>query len=449
MKKSLLILLLSFFCLYQLRAQIVTNFSGNLTTANVFVRPKINGGYIKQAGPGDFLAGSGNYNYLALKVVPSITGNYAIKVTGGSISDTYILVYQDNFTSTAPLTNLIAGNDDDTDLKANIHSVNLIAGSNYYLVATSFANNIIGSISFNSTGPSTLAISNPTPAIVITPASLPAATVGSAYNQTLAATGGSTSYNYLVTTGILPPGLSLSLAGLISGVPAVTGSSNFTVTATDALSYTGTQNYTIDVNKTLQTITFNPIPAKTYGDTDFDPGATASSGLAVTYTSSDQTIATIVNNKVHIAGTGTVNITASQAGDNNNDAATAVTQSLTVNKASLTITANDQSKTYGTANPELTAGYTGFVYGETSNNLTTKPAITTSATTISPVGSYPINVTGAVSANYQINYVSSSLAVYPGIQTITFTTPPKTYGEPDFPVSATASSGLPITYSSS
>ncbi|RYE24547.1 MAG: hypothetical protein EOP42_22195, partial [Sphingobacteriaceae bacterium] len=201
--------------------------------------------------------------------------------------------------------------------------------------------------------------------------------------------------------------------------------------------------------KTLQTITFNPIPTKTYGDADFDPGATASSGLAVAYTSSDQTIATIINNKVHIAGTGTVNITASQAGDNNYDAATAVTQNLSVNKALLTVTATNQTKTYGTANPELTAGYTGFVNGETSANLTTRPTISTPATTTSPVGSYPINVSGAVAANYQITYMNGSLSVYPGIQTITFTTPPKTYGEPDFPVSATASSGLPITYSSS
>ncbi|RYY26419.1 MAG: T9SS type B sorting domain-containing protein, partial [Sphingobacteriaceae bacterium] len=139
---------------------------------------------------------------------------------------------------------------------------------------------------------------------------------------------------------------------------------------------------------------------------------------------------------------------ASQPGDNNYTAAAAVTQSLTVNKALLTITATNQTKTYGTANPELTAGYAGFVNGETSNNLTTKPTITTPATTASRVGSYPINVFGAVAANYQISYVSGSLSVYPGIQTITFTTPPKTYGDPDFPVTATASSGLPITYSS-
>ncbi|RYY23142.1 MAG: T9SS type B sorting domain-containing protein, partial [Sphingobacteriaceae bacterium] len=140
---------------------------------------------------------------------------------------------------------------------------------------------------------------------------------------------------------------------------------------------------------------------------------------------------------------------ASQPGDNNYTVATAVTQNLTVNKALLTITATNQTKTYGTANPELTAGFTGFVNGETSNNLTTKPTITTSATTTSSVGSYPINVSGAVAANYQITYVNGSLSVYPGIQTITFVASPRTYGEPDFALSATASSGLQVLYSSS
>ena len=43
-----------------------------------------------------------------------------------------------------------------------------------------------------------------------------------------------------------------------------------------------------------QTITFDALPAKTYGDGDFDPAATANSGLAVVYASSDTAVATIV-----------------------------------------------------------------------------------------------------------------------------------------------------------
>ena len=79
-----------------------------------------------------------------------------------------------------------------------------------------------------------------------------------------------------------------------------------------------------------QTITFNAIPQKQMGDVDFDPAATASSGLPVSYSSSNTAVAAIVNNKVHLVGIGTATITASQTGNINNAVATPVTQTLTV-----------------------------------------------------------------------------------------------------------------------
>jgi uncharacterized protein YjdB len=77
---------------------------------------------------------------------------------------------------------------------------------------------------------------------------------------------------------------------------------------------------------------------KTFGDADFDLTATASSGLDVSYTSSDLTVATIDGSRVTIVGAGTTTITASQAGDDNYHAATDVQQTLTVEKAAQTIT---------------------------------------------------------------------------------------------------------------
>lgn len=79
-----------------------------------------------------------------------------------------------------------------------------------------------------------------------------------------------------------------------------------------------------------QTITFNPLPAKVNGDADFDPGATTTSSLAISYTSSNTSVATIVNKKIHITGVGTSEITASQAGNSIYTPATSVTQTLTV-----------------------------------------------------------------------------------------------------------------------
>jgi gliding motility-associated-like protein len=92
------------------------------------------------------------------------------------------------------------------------------------------------------------------------------------------------------------------------------------------------------VNKVEQTITFGALPGKKYGDADFSPGATASSGLTVTYSSDNTNVATIVNNMIHITGVGTAGITASQAGNDTYFAASDVTQTLTVSKATQTIT---------------------------------------------------------------------------------------------------------------
>ncbi|HMX29108.1 MAG TPA: putative Ig domain-containing protein, partial [Blastocatellia bacterium] len=73
----------------------------------------------------------------------------------------------------------------------------------------------------------TLVINCPT--ITISPAALPAAVVGTAYNQTLTATGGSGTQTFAVTAGTLPPGLSLSSAGILSGTPTQAGVYNFDI----------------------------------------------------------------------------------------------------------------------------------------------------------------------------------------------------------------------------
>jgi hypothetical protein len=92
-----------------------------------------------------------------------------------------------------------------------------------------------------------------------------------------------------------------------------------------------TQNLTIE--KTNQTITFGVIPVKTYGDPDFTLAATASSGLIVSYSSDNTSVATVTGNLVHIVAAGTAVITASQAGNANYNAAPNVSQPLTVNLA--------------------------------------------------------------------------------------------------------------------
>lgn len=197
---------------------------------------------------------------------------------------------------------------------------------------------------------------------------------------------------------------------------------------------------------------FNPLPAKTYGDPDFSPGViSANTASPIAYTSSNPAVAIIVNGMIRIVGTGTTVITAQQASDGFYPAA-AVSQTLVVNKAPLTIKADSKIKPQGDPNPTLTATYTGFVLGETPAVLLTPVVLTTTATTASLPGSYLITVSGATAANYNITFVNDSLIVRPrSVQTITFPAfVTKTYGAPDFAIGASSSNNtLPLTYTSS
>ena len=93
------------------------------------------------------------------------------------------------------------------------------------------------------------------------------------------------------------------------------------------------------ITKANQIITFDSLADVDLADATFTLNATASSGLTVSYSSSDTSIATIVGNEVTIIGVGSVTITASQAGNSNYEAATPVSQMLTI--TTLGITNND------------------------------------------------------------------------------------------------------------
>ncbi len=70
------------------------------------------------------------------------------------------------------------------------------------------------------------------PVMALLPATLPNAPIGVAYSQTLTADGGTPPVTFAVTSGSLPPGLSLAPAGGLTGTPSATGSFAFTVRAT-------------------------------------------------------------------------------------------------------------------------------------------------------------------------------------------------------------------------
>jgi len=70
---------------------------------------------------------------------------------------------------------------------------------------------------------------------------------GAAYSTSLTQTGALGTPSYAVTAGALPPGLTLSSSGTISGTPTATGTFNFTATVSDASGCSGAQSYSITV----------------------------------------------------------------------------------------------------------------------------------------------------------------------------------------------------------
>jgi gliding motility-associated-like protein len=206
---------------------------------------------------------------------------------------------------------------------------------------------------------------------------------------------------------------------------------------------------TLTVNKADQTITFGSLPLKTYGVADFTPSATATSALSVAFTSDNPAVATIVSGNIHIVGAGTAVITASQSGNTNYNAAVSVSQTLTVNKAAVMVTADNKTKTYGDVNPVLSFTYTGFLGTDDNSVIDVAPSVVTAAVQNSNAGNYPITVAGGSDNNYTMSYTDGVLTINKADQAITFgVLPAKTYGDADFTPSSSASSGLSVVITS-
>jgi arylsulfatase A-like enzyme len=84
------------------------------------------------------------------------------------------------------------------------------------------------------------------PLDITTASALPGALTSAAYTQSLVATGGSGSgYSWNVTSGALPPGITLGTNGAFSGTPTTAGTYSFTATVTDSAAHTVSQAFTL------------------------------------------------------------------------------------------------------------------------------------------------------------------------------------------------------------
>ncbi|HWD57327.1 MAG TPA: MBG domain-containing protein [Stellaceae bacterium] len=243
------------------------------------------------------------------------------------------------------------------------------------------------------------------------------------------------------TYGAANPPLSASFTGLVNGEgSSVVSGLQFGTPATSA---SGIGNYTItpssasagnySITYAAGTLSVTPAPllitvndaARIYGaaNPDFIPsisgfvngdGPSAVSGLQLATTATS------------LSNIGAYPITGSSA-TAANYAISYVPGTLTVNRAPLTITANDASSVYAQSFPSFGAGYAGLVNGD-PQSVVTGLQFVANGIQGSPVGTYSIIPFGATATNYSISFANGTLNITPAPLTITADNTSRLYG---------------------
>lgn len=240
----------------------------------------------------DSSTGTGPYSSSRVYTLTVGVPTLAITPASGSLSGTAGTAYSRTFTAsggTSPYTYAltITAGTMPAGMSFNIATATLSgtptsAGTvTFNVVATDSSS---GSGPYSITGTYTLTFA--APSISVSPATFPNPAIATAYSQTVTAANGTAPYTYAVTAGALPAGLSLNTSGVLSGTPTAGGTFNFTITATDANSFTASRAYSVTIG--APTVTVNPAAATSaqittaYSQTFSATGGTAPYTYAVT-----------------------------------------------------------------------------------------------------------------------------------------------------------------------
>ena len=206
------------------------------------------------------------------------------------------------------------------------------------------------------------------------------------------------------------------------------------------------------VAKTAQTISFPVIPAKVWSDPPFVITATATSGLTVTFSVIPTSVCTLVGNTVTLTGvSGTCTIAADQAGDATFASAPQVVQAIAVNRLNQTISFSlPATKLVNDAAFAITATTTSNL--AVTFSIVPPSVCTLSGSTVTLTGAQGVcSIAADQAGDGQYNaapQVNQTITVNKLGQSITFTLPAtKLVNDAAFAITATATSGLPVTFS--
>jgi hypothetical protein len=418
--------------------------TGRLTrnaTASTCAAPKVAPGLAATTGARAFDAYTfTNNNAVAQCVTVTLTANFGINMYSATYNNA-------GFVSATPNTNFLA----DPGESGAVESYSFMAPAGQSFTVVVHEVNPGGAVG----SPYTLTVSLAncvaapvcTP-ITVNPPAIPSAFFGSLYSQPFSAVGGSGTYNFALS-GALPTGLNFT-GSTLSGTPTQLGSFPITVTATDVAGCApGSRGYTLNVAKGNQLITVGThAPASATFNTGFTVAATASSGLPVSYSSAGS-CTNVGATFTMTSGTGTCSVKYDQPGDSNYNAAPQVTESVTAQKANQTVTVSTHAPASATFNTNFTVAATassGLAVVYSSAGLCTNVGATFTMT--SGTGTCTVMYNQPGDSNYNAApQVTESVTAQKASQTITFGgLANKNFGDPDFTVSATASSLLTVSF---
>ncbi|MFL5893934.1 MAG: Ig-like domain-containing protein [Thermoleophilaceae bacterium] len=211
------------------------------------------------------------------------------------------------------------------------------------------------------------------------------------------------------------------------------------------------------IGKAGQTISFDAPVGLAHGSDDSALGATASSGLGVSYSSKTPAVCTIVAGDLHVAGAGDCTVDADQDGDQNHNAAPQVERTFAVGKREVHVDALPDGKAYGQDDPDVSHDYvlraSDFATGDSADVASGSPECSVGGHA-EDAGTYADEISCDVGDLSAANYTfvrgsAADFVIVPAAQEITFAAPTGvTYGGADSDLGATASSGLGVKYAS-